>query len=158
MSFDDAKLDEYIAVSKVDTDAVVELRAKEAAAQESFITSKNSIGESGSRSNPTFATEDKLISHFAKYGSEFKGMFNSADEYLQGAQDVMKNGYKIEYIYKGETRIGYVQFIGNNSKGNVKFAFAGTNNDGYITTFHTESGKTFWKMLNGENIPIINQK
>ena len=50
MSFDDAKLDEYIALSKVDTDAVAELRAKEAVAQESFITSKNSIGGSGSAS------------------------------------------------------------------------------------------------------------
>lgn len=99
-----------------------------------------------------------MISHFEKHGGEFKGIFNSADEYLQGAQDVMKNGYKVEYIYKGETRIGYVQFMGNNSKGNAKFAFVGTNNDGYITTFHTESGKTFWKMLNGENIPIINPK
>lgn len=120
-----------------------------------------SIGEgieSGSKANPTFATEDKLISHFEKHGGEFKGMFNTADEYLQGAQDVMKNGYKVEYIYKGETRIGYVQFMGNNSKGNAKFAFVGTNNDGCITTFHTESGKTFWKMLNGENIPIINPK
>ena len=116
------------------------------------------ISESGSNSNPTFATEDKLISHFEKHGGEFKGIFNSADECLQGAQDVMKNGYKVEYIYKGETRIGYVQFMGNNSKGNAKFAFVGTNNDGYITTFHTESGKTFWKMLNGENIPIINPK
>ena len=114
--------------------------------------------KSGSNANPTFATEDKLISHFEKHGGEFKGMFNTADEYLQGAQDVMKNGYKVEYIYKGETRIGYVQFMGNNSKGNAKFAFVGTNNDGYITTFHTESGKTFWKMLNGENIPIINPK
>lgn len=116
------------------------------------------VVESGSNSNPTFATEDKMISHFEKHGGEFKGIFNSADEYLQGAQDVMKNGYKVEYIYKGETRIGYVQFMGNNSKGNAKFAFVGTNNDGYITTFHTESGKTFWKMLNGENIPIINPK
>ena len=120
-----------------------------------------SIGEgieSGSKANPTFATEDKLISHFEKHGGEFKGMFNTAEEYLQGAQDVMKNGYKVEYIYKGETRIGYVQFMGNNSKGNAKFAFVGTNNDGCITTFHTESGKTFWKMLNGKNIPIINPK
>ena len=50
MSFDDAKLDEYIAVSKVDTDAVAELRAKEAVAQESFITSKNSIDEISSSS------------------------------------------------------------------------------------------------------------
>ena len=116
------------------------------------------VSESGSKANPTFATEDKLISHFEKHGGEFKGMFNTTDEYLQGAQDVMKNGYKVEYIYKGETRIGYVQFMGNNSKGNAKVAFVGTNNDGCITTFHTESGKTFWKMLNGENIPIINPK
>ncbi len=40
----------------------------------------------------------------------------------------------------------------------AKFAFVGTNNEGYITTFHTESGKTFWKLLNGENIPVINPK
>lgn len=85
-------------------------------------------------------------------------MFNSADEYLTGAQDVMQNGYKVEYTYKGETRTGFVQFMGNNSKGNAKYAFAGTNNEGYITTFHTESGKSFWKMLNGENIPVINPK
>lgn len=43
-------------------------------------------------------------------------------------------------------------------KGKAKFAFVGTNNEGYITTFHTESGKTFWKLLNGENIPVINPK
>ena len=46
----DAKLDEHIAVSKVDTNAVVELRAKEAAAQESFIRLKNNTGESDSKS------------------------------------------------------------------------------------------------------------
>ncbi len=39
----------------------------------------------------------------------------------------MNNGYKVEYSYKGETRVGYVQFMGNNSKGNAKFAFVGTN-------------------------------
>ena len=71
----------------------------------------------------------------------------------------MNNGYKVEYSYKGETRIGFVQFMGNNSKGKAKFAFVGTNNEGYITTFHTESGKTFWKLLNnGENIPVIKPK
>ncbi|EFK40023.1 predicted protein [Listeria monocytogenes FSL N1-017] len=33
----------------------------------------------------------------------------------------------------------------------------GTNNLGEITTYHVESGKTFWKMMNkGENIPVIN--
>ena len=114
--------------------------------------------KSGKYSNATFATEDKLVSHFEKHGNEFKGIYNSADEYLQGARDVMNNGYKVEYSYKGETRVGYVQFIGNNSKGKAKFAFVGTNNEGYITTFHTESGKTFWKLLNGENIPVINPK
>lgn len=70
----------------------------------------------------------------------------------------MNNGYKVEYFYKDETRVGYVQFMGNNSKGKAKFAFVGTNNEEYITTFHTESGKTFWKLLNGENIPVINPK
>ena len=114
--------------------------------------------ESGSNVKATFASEEKLLSHFNKHGGEFKGAFNSADEYLQGAQDVMQNGYKVEYAYKGETRIGYFQFMGNNSKGNAKFAFVGTNNEGHITTFHTESGKTFWKMLNGVNIPVINPK
>ena len=114
--------------------------------------------KSGKYSNVTFATEDKLVSHFEKHGNEFRGIYNSADEYLQGARDVMNNGYKVEYSYKGETRVGYVQFMGNNSKGRAKFAFVGTNNEGYITTFHTESGRTFWKLLNGENIPVINPK
>ena len=41
----DAKLDEHIAVSKVDTDAVVELRAKEAAAQRKFSGLKRYEGE-----------------------------------------------------------------------------------------------------------------
>ncbi len=77
-------------------------------------------------------------------------------EYLEGARSVMANGYKVSYEYKGEIRTGYVSFMGNNSKGNAKFAFVGTNNQGYITTFHTESGKTFWKMLNNSNIPVIN--
>ena len=117
-----------------------------------------SRGESGSASNVTFATEDKLMSHFEKHGAEFKGVYNSVDEYLQGARSVVNNGYKVEYSYKGETRVGYVQFMGNSSKGKAKFAFVGTNNEGYITTFHTESGKTFWKLLNGENIPVINPK
>jgi hypothetical protein len=46
--------------------------------------------------------------------------------------------------------------MGNNAKGIAKFEFVGTNTAGEITTYHIESGKTFWKMLNGENIPVIN--
>lgn len=122
-------------------------------------TGKVEVGKGGKYSDAVFASQDKLISHYDKHGAEFKGLYNSADEYLQGARDVMNNGYKVEYSYKGETRIGFVQFMGNNSKGKAKFAFVGTNNEGYITTFHTESGKTFWKLLNnGENIPVINPK
>lgn len=42
-------------------------------------------------------------------------------------------------------------------KSYAKFEFVGTNNLGEITTYHVESGKTFWKMMNnGENISVIN--
>jgi RHS repeat-associated protein len=103
-----------------------------------------------------FASAEKLAGHFGKHGSEFKGAFKNADEYLAGAQDVMQNGTKVSYTYKGEIRTGYAKFMGNNSKGVAKFEFVGTNNLGDITTYHVESGKTFWKMLNGENVKFIN--
>jgi hypothetical protein len=103
-----------------------------------------------------FADKAKLESHFNKHGEEFKGLYKNADEYLQGAREVMKNGSKIQYNYKGEVREGYVKFMGNTLKGKAKFEFVGTNNEGFITTYHTESGKTFWKLLNGGNIPVIN--
>jgi len=70
----------------------------------------------------------------------------------------MNNGYKVEYSYKGETRTGFLRFIGNSRTYDAKFEFVGTNSDNFITTFHTESGKTFWKMINGENIKVINPK
>ena len=156
-------------LAKEATETGVEKAAKEAAEKATEKTAKETAEKtakeaaekgikSGSNTKATFASEEKLLSHFDKHGGEFKGIFNTADEYLQGAQDVMQNGYKVEYAYKGEIRTGYVQFMGNNSKGNAKFAFVGTNNEGYITTFHTESGKSFWKMLNGENTPVINLK
>ena len=55
---------------------------------------KESI-KSDINSSVTFATNEKLISHFDKHGGEFKGAFNSADEYLQGAREVMQSGYKV---------------------------------------------------------------
>ena len=73
----------------------------------------------------------------------------SADEYLSIARDVMQSGTKVQYVYKGETRTGFVQLMGNTSKGQSKFAFVGTNSQGQITTLHTKSGKDFWKTLNG---------
>ena len=39
--------------------------------------------------------------------------------------------------------------MGNNSRGEAKFAFVGTKTDDVITTIHVESGNDFWKMLNG---------
>lgn len=61
----------------------------------------------------------------------------------------MQGGDKVQYLYKGEMRTGYVQFMGNSSRGDAKYGFVGTNPDGAITTIHVESGKSFWKMLNG---------
>jgi len=97
-----------------------------------------------------------LEGHYDKHGGEFKGAYKNADKYLEGAHDVVKNGTKVQYEYKGETRTGYVRFMGNNADGKAKFEFVGTNNKGEITTYHTQSGKKFWKTINGENVPVIN--
>jgi len=61
----------------------------------------------------------------------------------------MQSGTKVSYNYKGEVRTGFVQLMGTNRKGQSKFAFVGTNNQGSITTLHTKSGKDFWETLNG---------
>lgn len=97
----------------------------------------------------SFATDAKLFSHFEKHGAEFGA--KSASEYLQIGRDIIRSGWKLEYLYKGEIRTGYVQFMGNTSKGNAKFGFVGMNADGALTTIHTESGNSFWKMLNGDS-------
>jgi hypothetical protein len=96
-----------------------------------------------------FADDARLLSHFEKHGVEFG--VKSADEYLQVGQDIMQQGQKVQYLYKGETRTGFVQYMGNSRKGISKFGFVGTNTDRVITTIHTESGNSFWKMLNGSS-------
>ncbi|MCJ9696942.1 hemagglutinin repeat-containing protein, partial [Rhizobium sp. PRIMUS64] len=96
----------------------------------------------------SFANEAKLDVHFEKHGAEFG--VNSSSEYLQVGRDIQRYGEKVEYLYKGELREGYVQFMGNTSKGKAKFGFVGTNANGDITTIHVESGNSFWKMLNGD--------
>ncbi|WP_458104853.1 T7SS effector LXG polymorphic toxin [Bacillus sp. PK3-037] len=107
--------------------------------------------------NPSnFADREKLESHFYKHGNEFGELYKNADEYLEGAKEVIKNGIKVKYNYKGEIRTGYVKFMGNSRNGKAKFEFVGTNNKGEITTYHTESGKKIWKTINGKNIPVIN--
>lgn len=62
---------------------------------------------------------------------------------------MIEHGQQVKYAYKCETRIGYFKFMGNNSRGEAKFAFVGTKTDDVITTIHVESGNDFWKMLNG---------
>ncbi|MFC1168112.1 VENN motif pre-toxin domain-containing protein, partial [Pasteurella multocida] len=108
------------------------------------------------RSTPNnFANQQKLDEHFEKHHKEFGKIYSSSSEYLDGARYVIKNGYKVSYQYKGENRDGYVLYMGNTKKGESKFAFVGTNNR-EITTYHIESGKDFWKMLNGDkNMKII---
>lgn len=104
-----------------------------------------------------FANRKLLESHFEKHvvkRDEFKGAYKTADEYLEGALDVVNNGTPVKYAYKGEERTGFVRFAGTskpkgNKAGNAKFEFVGTNNEGHITTYHIES-KDFWKMLNGD--------
>lgn len=117
-------------------------------------------------SGGNFGNAEKLEAHFSKHGGEFGRTFSNTNEYLAGANDVIKNGTKVQYNYKGELRTGYVKFMKNSSltnangvpiKSYAKFEFVGTNNLGEITTYHVESGKTFWKMMNnGKNIPVIN--
>ncbi|KMN45616.1 hypothetical protein [Bacillus sp. LK2] len=133
------------------------------------VTKVDKVGKSGNvakASELKFGNTEKLESHFIKHGGEFGGTYSNAVEYLAGANNVIKNGTKVQYNYKGELRTGYVKFMKNSSltnpkgvpiKSYAKFEFVGTNNLGEITTYHVESGKTFWKLLNnGKNIPVIN--
>ena len=84
--------------------------------------------------------------YFEKHGGEFR--VKSEAEYLQVGRDIMNNGLKVEYAYKGEMRTDYVMYMGNTSKGVTKVGFVGTNSTGDITTIHTKSGKDIWKTLN----------
>ncbi|WP_153065816.1 hypothetical protein [Achromobacter xylosoxidans] len=98
----------------------------------------------------SFSDEAKLVSHFQKHGAEFG--VKTSSEYLQVGRDIMQNGDKVLYVYKGEVRTGYVQFMENSARGDAKFGFVGTNINGAITTIHVESGKNFRKMLNGSSV------
>ncbi|RON09930.1 type IV secretion protein Rhs [Pseudomonas brassicacearum] len=95
-----------------------------------------------------FGSEEKLHSHYEKHGAEFGAL--SKEEYLLIARDVVSQGTRVDYKYQGEIRAGYLQLMGNNRRGDAKFAFVGTNNNKEITTLHTKSGKDFWKTVNGD--------
>lgn len=97
-----------------------------------------------------FASERALLSHLADHGGREFGV-KTAEEYLQVGRDIMRCGERVRYYYKpaGEMRTGFIQFMENGSRGGAKFGFVGTNSRGFITTIHTQSGNTLWKMLNG---------
>ena len=95
-----------------------------------------------------FGSEEKLSDHYRKHGAEFGAM--NKEDYLQVSRDVVDQGTRVEYKYDGEIREGYLMLVGNNRKGESKFAFVGTNNKQEITTLHVKRGKDLWKMLNGD--------
>ncbi|MGI9214426.1 MAG: hypothetical protein ACR2HS_01845 [Gammaproteobacteria bacterium] len=115
-----------------------------------------------------FSSEEKFMQHFSEHASEFK--YTNKTEYLQGARDVMNNGYSVKYSYKGEKRTGYVKFMGNthirtldeiinnipkigkHREGTIKFEFVGTNTDGNLTTYHVKNSKELFKLLNGNKL------
>ncbi|NMG36862.1 hypothetical protein GRF61_20625 [Azoarcus sp. TTM-91] len=107
----------------------------------------------GAKATKEFGSEALLLSHFEKHGAEFGA--KNVDEYMQIGRDIMQNGQKVEYLYKGEIRTGFVQFMGNRASGQAKFGFVGTNADGAITTIHVESGNSFWKLMSGSYLEKI---
>ncbi|AZE69565.1 RHS repeat-associated core domain-containing protein [Pseudomonas synxantha] len=95
-----------------------------------------------------FASKQKLNEHYEKHGPEFG--VETPNEYLLTARHVVSEGIPVNYLYKSKSTTGYVLLMGTNRTGQAKFAFAGTNADGNITTLHTKSGKDFWRMINGD--------
>ncbi|AIB35586.1 RHS repeat-associated core domain-containing protein [Pseudomonas simiae] len=95
-----------------------------------------------------FASEQKLNEHYDKHGTEFR--VESSHEYLLAARHVVSKGTPVQYVYRGTPTISYVLLMGTNRTGQAKFAFAGSNTNGHITTLHTKSGKDFWRMINGD--------
>ncbi|MBI6564303.1 RHS domain-containing protein, partial [Pseudomonas synxantha] len=95
-----------------------------------------------------FASKQKLNEHYEKHGPEFG--VETPNEYLLTARHVVNEGIPVNYLYKSKSTTGYVLLMGTNRTGQAKFAFAGTNADGNITTLHTKSGKDFWRMINGD--------
>ena len=103
-------------------------------------------GKIGTVKPSSFANESLLNDHFIKHGAEFN--VKNASEYLKIGQDTVNKGIPVQYDYNGSKRTGYIQFLGTDSKGQSKFIFVGTNENGSITTIHTKSGKDFWRTLN----------
>ncbi len=81
---------------------------------------------------PQFKSKDELNSHFKKHAKEFGDLYFTADEYLSGANYVIKNG-----TYVPEMN-GYIRFLG--AEGKANYAFVGLTRDGLnITTYGARS-------------------
>ena len=79
-----------------------------------------------------FESRAKLEEHFATHGKEFEGLYQTADEYLAGANYVIQNGTYVPEM------TGYVRFFG--AEGKANYAFVGLKNSGaYISTFGIRS-------------------
>ena len=100
-----------------------------------------------------FDSRAKLEEHFANHGKEFGDIYKTADEYLVGANYVIKNGTKVTYIYKGNITTGYVKFFGNSiNNGAAKFAFVGLQQNGNIATYHIKIADALWKTLGRKGV------
>lgn len=95
-----------------------------------------------------FINESELLKHFNKHGGEFKGVYKTPEEYLQGANFVIENGHVVKYLYDLKIRTGYVRFMGNTRSGKAKFEFLALRDDGSIATYHTQRRENFYKTLN----------
>lgn len=88
----------------------------------------------------TFTSSEKLLDHYEKHNSEFGGIYNSLDDYLNGANYVIENG---QYVSEMN---GYIRFFGANGKAN--YAFVGLTADGsQITTFGIRSVSELSKVI-----------
>ena len=78
-----------------------------------------------------FKSPSELEAHFTKHGSQFKGLYSNADEYLAGANRVIQNG-----TFNANLN-GYTQFYRVTSRGQNLHHFVGITrgNSTYITTY-----------------------
>ena len=96
----------------------------------------------------TFASDELLIDHFKKHGSEFRTP--TEHDYLQVGQDIVRNGQAVEYFYApaNEIRTGYVSLMRNSTTtGESLFGFVGTRSDGVITTIHMKPRSELFGLL-----------
>ena len=79
-----------------------------------------------------FKSKTLLEEHFQKHGDEFGGLYHNTEEYLVGANYVVKNGTYVPEMNR------YIRYYNTGKK--VQFAFVGLTHDGrYITTYGLRS-------------------